>query len=160
MKICNICLENDILCYACNEKLKKGKITNADVMLSKAIYEIRKSKKRFSPDFRKSILYNGVLVVLCDETDLKQLIGKDGRNVKLLEKNLGRRIKMIKYSRNKKRMIMNAMGNVPIIGINVVYTKDGEKFRVRVKNKYAKKVSGIPDMFKILTDDDVELVFE
>ena len=151
-KICKICSQNGMLCHACNEKLKNGLITETDVAVSRAIYKISPGSS-----FIRSI-GNGMILILADKNNATRLIGRSGRNAKLLEKNLGKKIRIIQKSEDKE-MIENILG-FPIIGINVLYSK-GETYRIRIQKQFQRRLRHeYVEAVNVLLDKKVDVVFE
>ncbi|MBI2076123.1 MAG: hypothetical protein HYT72_02655 [Candidatus Aenigmarchaeota archaeon] len=152
MKICKICAQNDMLCHACNEKLKSGSITETDVAVSRAIYKIAPAAS-----FIRSI-GNSMVLILADKNNAARLIGRSGRNAKLLEKELGKKMRVIEKSEDKE-MIENIFG-FPIIGINVLYSKE-QRYRVRVQKQFQRRLRHeYVEAVNALLDKKVDVVFE
>lgn len=151
-KICKICLNNDILCQACDNALKTGRITKADVDLSRAVHKLG-----INADFLKSA-DSGLLYILADRKDARILIGREGRNSRKLEAALKRKLRIIE-KRDEKDIIEKVLGT-DIIGVNVLYTPK-ERYRIRVQKIFRNRVK--PDSVAALKDllgKDYEVVFE
>ncbi len=130
MKICRICVQNDMLCQACNEKLKNGIITETDVAVSRAIFKVVPVAS-----FIRSI-GNGMVLILADRANSVKLIGRNGKNAKLIEKELGKKIRIIEKT-GEKEMIENIF-SLPIIGINILYSGE-QKHLIRVQRQFQRR---------------------
>lgn len=152
MKICGICLNNDMLCQACNNKLERGEISELDVKLSRALHKLG-----IRGDFIKAIDGNYV-VIFCDSSSASKLIGRSGRNAKKIEGAIGKRVRVIENS--GKKAVAEKVLNVPVIGINILYS-GGESYKIRIQKQYQRKVKQeAASMLDKIFDKNVQLVFE
>jgi transcription antitermination factor NusA-like protein len=153
LKICKICVKNDILCSACGRKLEKGEISHHDVKISRfldSIYE--------GASFLKSFEAGGKVYVIVNEPDMGKIIGKSGKNVKKLGEMLGKDVKVLQKE-DEKRMIEKAF-NVPVNGINKVYGQN-EFYRVRIDKKAKRKFKeGFGSAIESIIGSKAEIVFE
>lgn len=151
-KICRICLNNDILCQACDSKLKAGKISLIEVDISRAI-----NKLSIDADFAKAV-YNGMVYILAEKKSARMLIGRGGRNSKQLETALKKKIRIIEKS-EEKDVIEGVLGT-GIIGINVLYTPK-EIYRIRVQKIFRNRVKNehVRALNELL-EKTYEIVFE
>jgi transcription antitermination factor NusA-like protein len=153
MKICQVCINNDILCNACNSKLEKGTITKLDVFVSRAL-----KKQDINADFENVIEDTNIIIVLADKENSSKLIGKGGMNAKKLEKHLGKKVRVIE--KGDKKTMAEKILNAPVIGINVLYAGE-EKYRIRLDKSSKNRMK--ETMFKMLEKTlgkKIEVVYE
>ncbi|RLI96922.1 MAG: hypothetical protein DRO96_01960 [Candidatus Aenigmatarchaeota archaeon] len=164
MKICQICLESNTLCEQCKEKLRKGIINQEEVDVSRAIHSLAKANPELKDVEIDYVADVGKLLVFAPPEHAKKLIGPGGRNVKALNDKIGRFVRIVPRPRSDKYLIKELLGNVPLMGIDVLYTESGQVFQVRVSKDHASRIRIKPKKFeeimKKLTGKTVELVFE
>jgi len=151
-KICKICLNNDILCQACNAKLESGKITPIEVGISRILHKLG-----IEAGFIKAV-ERGMVYILADKKNARILIGRNGRNSKKLEAELKKKIRIIENT-EEKGVIESILGT-DIIGINILYSPK-EKYRIRVQRFFRNRVNNEKiNVINSLLDKDFEVVFE
>lgn len=151
-KICKICLNNDLLCHACNSKLGAGEITDSDVGIARALHKLS-----IGADFIKSV-DKGMVYILADKKNAKILIGRGGKNSKKLESVIKKKVRIIEKA-EEKEVIENVLGT-DIIGINVLYTPK-EKYRIRVQRIFRNRVNNEHvHVLNSLLGKDFDVVFE
>ncbi|MBI5228930.1 hypothetical protein HY991_02380 [Candidatus Micrarchaeota archaeon] len=135
---CENCLETGVFCPSCSEKLNKEELTETDLGISRLLH---KYKRRFYLDdvvFLKS-LDLGKFVLIFTATDASFLIGRGGKIVNELKKDLGgRKVKIIQRTADVTKMAEEILAPVRPMSINTVFKPDGRKaFKVRIMKKDA-----------------------
>ncbi len=158
-RICKVCLTSDILCNACNNRLESGQISNLDVQLSRAVFAIRPDA-----DFSKYIVSDNFIIILADKDNARKIIGKAGRNVQTISKQLNKNLKVVEISEHN--VMLEELLSVPIIAINKVYKQQAgvntpnEFYRVRIDKKFSKKVRFSTSTASAVVNKPIEYVFE
>lgn len=153
MKICKICVKNDILCNACNRKVESGEISQESVKISRALGKIDEGM-----DFIHSFEASGKIFIIVDGNDMAKIIGKSGKNAKSLESTLGRKIKII-AKEGEKEMLEKAL-SISVAGVNKVYGAE-EFYRVRISRKEKAKLKpGFEKAIRSIVGSKTEIVFE
>lgn len=163
--ICRVCLKNDILCNGCSEKTKKSGIKEDEV---NAFRKLNKLLKRFDPlkdvEIKRVIESKNTLLIISKKEDVSKLIGKSGGMVKKLGKDLLKQIRVVSESSTLEEFINEIFFFTPIIGINVLFTPEGDKYRIRIPSSERVVLPIPPDVFSQITGSilniDAELVFE
>jgi transcription antitermination factor NusA-like protein len=153
MKICAMCRKSDVLCQSCLKAVEEGKISELDVKVGRGISSVDDKA-----DYIEAL--DGKKVIIIVEADMaKRIIGKGGRGVRAIEEAVGKKVKILDKTEDKKK-IAEDMLRVPVIGLNVLYGTE-EKIRVRVETIYKRRVSqdSISSLAK-LYGKDVNIVYE
>ncbi len=165
MFVCEICLKSDSLCPSCEERLKKGEISELEVEFSKILHRLGDRFKGLREIEIVRVIEPGDLVaVLAKKGHARRLVGKGGRIIKEVTKELGRNIKVLEES-GEKGIIEDLLFPARILRINVLYPLGGrEKFKVLVAKEDASKVPGsveaIQAVVKELTGKEMLISFE
>ncbi|MDI6721064.1 MAG: KH domain-containing protein [Candidatus Aenigmarchaeota archaeon] len=151
MKICKICMANDILCSACSKKVEKGEIRGDDVKISRYL----NSK---GMDFIRSFESDGKVYIIVEEAEMGNIIGKSGKNVKGLGKILGKEIKILQ--KEEPKSMMEKTLDAPVVGINKIYGQN-EFYRIRIDKRARKKLrKGFEKVIESILESRAEIVFE
>ena len=91
--ICEVCLKtDDILCPADEKKLQEGVISELDVKIARLLYRLLGDA---DVEFKRAVEAGDLIVIMVGEGDVPLTIGKGGKNIKLLMRELGKRIRVI-----------------------------------------------------------------
>ena len=66
------------------------------------------------------------IIYLVDKNDVGKAIGKDGRNVKMLSKLIGKNVEVVEYSDTLEGLVRNLMNGATVLRVDVV-ERDGVK---------------------------------
>lgn len=163
MPICEVCLKSDILCKACREKVESGLVTASDIKISRTIYELSKIIRPLKDvDIKKILESPSVVVIICKKGDGPIIVGKDGVIVKKLSKKLEKIVKIVEEPKDKKDFLQKLLAPVPVLGINVVYTNDGEILKIKIPKgkKPSILAASISRITKEVFNQEVEIVNE
>ena len=129
--ICDICLRSSMLCSACNEKLKNGLITEADVKASRAVFEEsgRMNTLR-GVTIRRVIETPRNLVIIPQKGDASKMIGRGGMVSRKLTERLGKNVRVVEVAADMKDFIENIIFPVKVSAMNVLYAEEGECTKV------------------------------
>jgi transcription antitermination factor NusA-like protein len=135
--ICGICLNSDMLCMACKKKLDEGDISELDVKASRIVHEAAKRFRQLENITIKKVLEGtNVMVMLCGSGDRSKIIGKEGVIINRLSKTIGKNVRVVEETPDFRKFVENLIYPVPLLGMNVVYSTEGEMLKVIIsKNK-------------------------
>jgi len=163
--ICKVCLKSDILCNQCAEIVKKEGIKSDEIKLFR---RLNKLAKKYEPlrdvEIKRAIDNKNILLIITNKESASKIIGKNGGMVKRLGKELGRQIRVVSDSSSIEQFVKEIFFSTPILGINVLYTPDGEKYRIRIPSSERVVLPILPEVFSEIANSllniDAELVFE
>ncbi len=163
--ICEICLKNDILCAGCEAKLKEGKITPADVEVSRKLVKLEEKIPALKDVVIKRVIEaRDFYILVVRKEDVGKVIGKKGTTIKKISKELGKNVKVIEENKDVEKTVERLIKPATIKGINILYTKEGEVYRVRVaanlQNNLEIPKNVIESAATLITSKKVEIVFE
>lgn len=163
--ICSVCINSDILCAGCEDKLKNGVISQGDVDLARALTKlVEKHPSLAHSEFKKTISHKDMFLVLVPKGMAGNFIGKRGIFIKELSEILGKlRIKIIEETSNPKELVQKILYPAQLLGVNVVYAGNREIFKVRVPLSDRAKIFNkdiLEAMFAKLLEKEANIVFE
>lgn len=162
--ICSVCLRNNILCNACAEKVGELGINPEEIKMYRRLNKILKSQKSLRDVEIKRAVGRRTLLIVTRKEDVSKLIGKDGKIVKKLARELKRPVRIVEQPSDLRDFVTNVFFTVPILGINIVYRPEGEVYRVRIPRSERTRLPISSDLFsnisKSLFGVDADVVFE
>ena len=162
--ICSVCLKNELLCNACAEKVGKEEIKIDEIETYRYLNKLLKDQKTLRDIEIKRAVGSNMLLIVTKKNDAAKLIGKEGRVVKKLSKELGRLVRVVEQPSKLKDFVNDVFFTVPILGINIIYRPNGELYRIRVPKSERTKLTISSDIFanvsKSLFHVDTDVVFE
>jgi len=150
--ICEVCLKTDgILCPADEKKLQEGLISELDVKVSRLLYRLLGD---VDIEFKKAFEAGEIIVIVVGEGDVPLTIGKGGKNIKALMRELGKRIRVIEGvdindTDDVKKLATDMLYPAGVFGVNIVYRPGGELYyKVLVLSRDRKKLPERPDVLE------------
>ena len=163
--ICEICLKSGILCLGCEEKVKRGVITDLDVKISKLLYQLEQEHHIRDITFVRAVESRSLIVIIVGEGDIGNLIGKGGKTVKFLQRSLKKKIRIIEDTADVRKIIQDLLHPARVLGMNILYLPSGEEnYRVRVPKEDERRiptsVQSAEETISKLINLNVQIVFE
>jgi transcription antitermination factor NusA-like protein len=159
MSICKVCLQSDMLCGACARKVESGAIKKIDVDLSRAVYKLSKESGH-DIEFLHAIEGRDRLFVIVESKYAGRFIGPGGRTIKKLSEMIGKQIKLLEKAEGSDKEVIEKMLCVPVVGINKIYTQDGEALKVRIDGKYRRNTETVVPLLGKILNKKISVVFE
>ena len=126
-----MCLDSDVLCPACKERLHAGDIQPEDIPLDRALSKISKSEPELSEaNIIETMHLPGMSVLVVDKGDGRKVVGREGKIVKTLTSELEKDVFVLEKSDNEDELIQNLAKPARVASINTVYTPEGERYNV------------------------------
>jgi transcription antitermination factor NusA-like protein len=160
--VCQEDVRHGKLCRICEAKLKAGQISTIDFELLKAIEKLGNKRFLVATEIMRAFELGDTVLVFASG-NVGALIGRDGKNIKELEKALGKRVRVIEPSKAPKETIQQVIGRASILAVNRVFKPDGEELRVIVDSKDKQKIGAgmeqIEAVLKAMLKVPVEITF-
>ncbi|WP_297091895.1 KH domain-containing protein [Thermococcus sp.] len=165
--ICEVCLKtDDILCPADEKKLQEGVISELDVKVARLLYQLIGDA---DVEFKRAVEAGDLIVIMVGEGDVPITIGKGGKNIKALMRELGKRIRVIeavdvKGTEDVKKLATDLLYPAGVFGVNIVYKPGGGTYyKVLVLNRDRRKLPEKGDVLESILSqiagEDVKINF-
>lgn len=163
--ICNICLKSGILCQGCETKLKEGKISKLDLEIAKALFEL--SKKHHGLEkltFKGSMDAGELVIIMVGQGQIPLILGRGGRLIQEIERPLNAKVRVVEEGATPRKLAQDILAPAEVLGVNVLYTKSGHEYRVRVPRSQARRLARdkerVQNALNMLTNKKFTVVFE
>ena len=161
--ICSICLKSDMLCSACKAKVDSGRVTAYDIQIARTLENMSKKIKTLREVSIKMAIdgFDDVIIVT-RKGDCARIVGREGIVVKELSRIIGKNVKVIDEYPDISSLIESLLNPVHVMGMNVLYTPEGEFLKVIVPKGSRLPISeqSFKDALKHTYRKDVRIVFE
>jgi transcription antitermination factor NusA-like protein len=127
-----VCLKSDILCNVCQGRLDGGEISKTEVDVSKFLYNLSDKIKGLKDIRLRKVIDSGVLLLIAGRGDAARLVGKSGSVVKTLAKQFNKSIRVVEEAEDLKKFAQDLISPTVIVGINTLYTPEGEIYKIRI----------------------------
>lgn len=146
------------LCIVCQAKLKKNMITELDVKVAQSIGKLSKNFPIAGVEFKKAIDLEQLIVLACTG-NMGALIGSKSHIVAELTKLLGKKTRIIEYTKNEKKMAQDLIGNARVLGLKKIFAPGFTEYQIIVPEKDKKMLAapkqnlenGLKELFKTKT---------
>lgn len=161
--ICETDLKRDFLCKECEQALSEGKISELDVEVSRALQKLSKQFYFVGAEFKRALDLGDTVVLLC-RGNIGSFIGKKGRVVNKLGKELGKNVRVIEEIKDEKKMIQDFVGNARVLAVNKLFKVDGREHRIVIAEQDKERLAAAPLVLKKgvekMLDTKARVVFE
>ncbi len=162
--ICEVCLNSNLLCSACQAKLDSGQIKQIDVDISRYLFSLSEKTKSLKDIKIAKILDSDIILIIAGRGDAPKIVGKGGSVVKTLAKQFKKSIRVIEEAPDFKDFIEELVSPNTVSGINTLYKMGEEVYRIRIPVSQKFRLAITPESFSQIISNlyncKAELVFE
>ncbi len=163
--LCTACCATATLCAGCAQKLAGGEISEVDVALSRSLYaHALAGELADNTGFEKTIIVGESNLVIVLTQSPAALIGKNGRVVASLSKEIGKRIKVIDSNAADAEKIRELILPAQLKGVNTLFKREGKEFKVRVARADAQRLpldaETLSKVLKLVLGSNASIVLE
>ena len=161
LPICDVCLNSGMLCNGCENKLKSGEISQLELDIANIVYNLGDGQI----GFKKAIGTDNVVIIITEQDQVGKLIGKGGKIVRAISKELGKKVRVVGAGSDLKSVAKDMLSPARISGINVVYGTDGEEiFKIRVMKEDSRRIPSdlevLNEIIQKLTGEKTRIVLD
>src|SRR2546428_3361051 len=121
----NFCVKSGIFCSRCEEKLKKGQITDLDVRVIRSITELEKENPTLQDiTFHKAVEAGDVMALMVDRRGMDTFLASGAKLAKSLGDRVGRRGGNLSPSGEGKEFFEGIFTPYSILTINTIWLPD------------------------------------
>jgi len=122
----SFCVKSGILCQRCEDKVRKGQVTDLDLKVIRILSELEKEYTVLEDVFfHKAVETDGTLAILVDKRDMGKVLSFGGKMIKHLGDKMGRRIKVLGRGGDARQLLEDLFSPFSILTINTIWLPDG-----------------------------------
>jgi len=120
-------VKSGILCPKCEERLKRGQISQLDLKVIKLLSELERSYPILQEvHFHKAAEVGENLAIMVDRRDIGKVVGLEGRIIRAISEQAGgKKIKVLGYGGDDRQFLEELFSPLSILTINTVWLPDG-----------------------------------
>src|SRR2546428_11859726 len=102
----NFCVKSGIFCSRCEEKLKKGQITDLDIRVIRRITELEKENPTLqNVTFHKAVEAGHIMALMADRRGMDTFLASGAQLDKNLRDRVGRRVKVLRQGGEDRHVL-------------------------------------------------------
>jgi len=124
----NFCVKSGIFCSRCEEKLKKGQITDLDIRVIRSITELEKENPNLQEvTFHKAVEAGDIMALMVDRRGMDTFLASGAKLAKSLGDRVGRRVRILRQSGDDRDFLEGLFTPYSILTINTIWLPDGSR---------------------------------
>lgn len=158
-----VCIKSGVFCSSCQRKIESGAVSDSDIQIMRALINLENKLKFLRKgEYVKSISMNGETIVLLKD-------GFEPSEIEILEKELSgileRKVKIIEYVNDIKKIIEQLIYPALLLGVNKVWLPTGEEIlniRVSARDRryIAKNKEQYEQLIEKISGSKSRIIFE
>ena len=124
----NFCVKSGILCSRCEEKLRKGMITDLDIRVIRSITELEKENPSLQDvTFHKAVEAGETMALMVDRRGMDTFLASGAKLAKSLGDRVGRRVRILSQGGDERDFLEGLFIPFSILTINTIWLPDGSR---------------------------------
>ncbi|MBM1154625.1 hypothetical protein DRN94_001955 [archaeon] len=125
--ICKTCLRMEVLCPHCEELLRSGNVSREYLAVARKLLDLeeRGLSELSKVELRNVFVTDRMMILLLNPEGLQALRGRIRQIARVLEREFGRRIRMVGDYRDIRDFLEDLIYPAPVITVNTIWVPDG-----------------------------------
>lgn len=124
----NFCVKSGILCSRCEEKLRKGMISDLDIRVIRSITELEKENPSLQDvTFHKAVEAGETMALMVDRRGMDTFLASGAKLAKSLGDRVGRRVRVLSQGGDERDFLEGLFIPFSILTINTIWLPDGSR---------------------------------
>jgi transcription antitermination factor NusA-like protein len=124
----SFCVKSGIFCSRCEEKLKKGQISDLDIRVIRSITELEKENPTLqNVTFHKAVEAGDIMALMVDRRGMDAFLASGAKLAKSLGDRVGRRVRILSQSGDDRDFLEGLFTPFSILTINTIWLPDGSR---------------------------------
>jgi transcription antitermination factor NusA-like protein len=124
----SFCVKSGIFCSRCEEKLKKGQISDLDIRVIRSITELEKENPNLqNVTFHKAVEAGDIMALMVDRRGMDTFLASGAKLAKSLGDRVGRRVRILSQSGDDRDFLEGLFTPYSILTINTIWLPDGSR---------------------------------
>lgn len=136
-----------------------------DIEVSRALFSLSKKHPGLNHvNFKRAVDGGSLTVLIVGPGQIPLIIGRGGRVAQELERCLNTKIRGVEDGSTIRKLAQDILAPAEVLGVNVLYTKIGKEYHVRVPHSHLKrlpcKIHDLESLIGKLSDNKAVIVLE
>lgn len=124
----NFCVKSGIFCSRCEEKVRKGQISDLDVRVIRTITELEKENPPLAEvTFHKAVEAGDIMALMVDRRGMDTFLASGAKLAKSLGDRVGKRVRVLSFGGDERDFLEELFTPFSILTINTVWLPDGSR---------------------------------
>jgi len=124
----NFCVKSGIFCSRCEEKLRKGQISDLDIRVIKTITELERENPPLQEiTFHKAVEAGDIMALMVDRRGMDAFLSSGAKLAKSLGDKVGKRVRVLSYGGDERGFLEELFTPFSILTINTIWLPDGSR---------------------------------
>lgn len=124
----NFCVKSGIFCSRCEEKLRRGQISDLDVRVIRTLTELEKENPPLQDvTFHKAVEAGDIMAVMVDRRGMDTFLSSGAKLAKSLGDRVGKRVRILSYGGDERGFLEELFTPFSILTINTIWLPDGSR---------------------------------
>jgi transcription antitermination factor NusA-like protein len=124
----NFCVKSGIFCSRCEEKVRKGQISDLDVRVIRTITELEKENPPLSEvTFHKAVEAGDIMALMVDRRGMDTFLASGAKLAKSLGDRVGKRVRVLSFGGDERDFLEELFTPFSILTINTIWLPDGSR---------------------------------
>ena len=124
----NFCVKSGIFCSRCEEKLKKGQISDLDIKVIRTITEMEKGNPALQDvTFHKAVEAGDIMALMVDRRGMDAFLSSGAKLAKNLGDRVGKRVRVLNFGGDERGFLEDLFTPFSILTINTIWLPDGTR---------------------------------
>src|SRR2546427_353942 len=124
----NFCVKSGIFCPRCEEKLRKGQISDLDVKVIRTITEMEKENTPLQDvTYHKTVEAGDIMALLVDKRGVDAFMGSGAKLAQNIGDSVGKRERGLSYGGDESNFVAELFSHFGILTINTNWLPDASR---------------------------------
>src|SRR5437870_13255603 len=124
----NFCVKSGIFCPRCEEKMRKGQISDLDVKVIRTITEMEKENTPLQDvTYHKTVEAGDIMALMVDKRGVDAFMASGAKLAKNLGDRMGKRVRVLSYGGDERNFLEELFSPFGILTINTIWLPDGSR---------------------------------
>lgn len=124
--LCDFCLRSGMLCSACKEKLRSGKVSPVYVEIARRFQKLEKKYPSFSRiSLHKAVDIGGTVALVVGRGNIAYALSRGGKIIRKIGDEIGKDIRLFEKGSSNREFLEDLFAPYQILTKNEIWLPDG-----------------------------------
>lgn len=124
--LCDFCLRSGMLCSACKEKVRSGKVSPVYVEIARRFQKLEKRYPSFSRiSLHKAVEVGNTVALIVGRGNIAYALSRGGKIIRQIGDEIGKDIRLLEEGSSNRRFLEDLFAPYEILTTNEIWLPDG-----------------------------------